>query len=114
MIKKRTGQIRTERQHRNTSTTSIAQQKFHLHAILDTPPPHFKLNSTFSCLAVRSSGILRFVPIITTGKRVLKLGGGLAAGGDGWLFSAMFAQCIAGAADGRGGDRPPQMKRDTR
>lgn len=115
MIKKRTGQIRTERRHRNTSTTSIAQQKFHLHAILD-PPPHFKLNSTFSCLAVPSSGILRFVPIITTGKRVLKFGGGggLAAGGDGWLFSAMFAQCIAVAADGRGGDRPPQMKRDTR
>lgn len=113
MIKKRTDQIRTERRDRNTSTTSIAQQKFHLHAILD--PPHFKLNSTFSCLAVRSSGILRFVPIITTGKRVLKLGGGgVAAGGDGWLFSAMFAQCIAGAADGRGGDRPPQMKRDTR
>lgn len=38
----------------------------------------------------------------------------MAAGGDGWLFSAMFAQCIAGAADGRGGDRPPQMKRDTK
>lgn len=28
--------------------------------------------------------------------------GGLQAGGDGWLFSAMFAQRIAGAADGRG------------
>lgn len=39
--------------------------------------------------------------------------GGLAAGGDGWLFSAMFAQRIAGAADGRGGDCTPRMKRDT-
>lgn len=29
--------------------------------------------------------------------------GGLEAGGDGWLFSAMFVQCIAGAADGGGG-----------
>lgn len=26
--------------------------------------------------------------------------GGLHAGGDGWIFSAMFVQCIAGAADG--------------
>lgn len=31
--------------------------------------------------------------------------GGLETGGDGWLFSAMFVQCIAGAADGGGSNR---------
>lgn len=38
---------------------------------------------------------------------------GSEAGGDGWVFSAMFVQCIAGAADGRGSNRPPRMKTNT-
>lgn len=114
MIKKRTGQIRTERRHRNTSTTSIAQQKFHLHAILDPPPPfQIKLYILLSCCSLLRNSPLRSNHNYR--KESFEIwGGGLAAGGDGWLFSAMFAQCIAVAADGRGGDRPPQMKRDTR
>lgn len=117
MIKKRKGQIRTERRHRNTSTTSIAQ-KFHLHAILEPPPQkesrpfQIKLHILLSCCSLLRNSPLRSNHNYR--KESFEMGGGVAAaGGDGWLFSAMFAQCIAGAADGRGGDRPPQMKRDT-
>lgn len=38
--------------------------------------------------------------------------GGSEAGGDGWLFSPVFVQRIAGAADGRGSNWPPWMKTD--